>query len=135
MHITISGKHRNLSDSLKTYIEERVSELSHLYGRAIKARVVVDMESKNHVVAMNLRVPGSNTLNSEDKSTNLRSAIDSSVDKLAKQLVKHKEKTQRKSVRTHGPRTGEPVGPAVESGLPAEHGAILTFEIEEDQAE
>ena len=131
MQITITGKHRPLSDSLKQYIEEKVGELTHYYERIIDANVVVEKESKNHVVAINLRVAGQ-SFNSENKSTNLRIAIDASVDKLEKQLVKYKQKWQRK-----GPRLQEERSPAVETveSEPVEReGAILTFE-EEDQEE
>jgi len=132
MQITVTGKHRPLSDSLKQYIEGKVGELTHYYEKIINANVVLEKESKNHVVSINLRVAGQ-SFNSENRSTNLRAAIDASVDKLEKQLVKYKQqKWQRK-----GPRQQEERLPAVETVEPEPvegEGAIITFE-EEDQAE
>jgi ribosome hibernation promoting factor len=135
MQVTITGKHRPLSDSLKIYIEEKVSELTHFYDKIIDANVVLEKESKNQVVAIKLRVSG-HTFTTENKSANLRAAIDSSVEKLEKQLVKHKQKLQRRV-----PKSQEEQSVAIENSVetgeflpPEEQGAVLTFE-EEDEAE
>ena len=135
MQVTITGKHRPLSDSLKTYIEEKVTELTHFYDKIIDANVVLEKESKNHVVAMRLSVSG-HTFNAENKSINLRAAIDSSVEKLEKQLVKHKQKWQRKGSKSQEEQLTdiENFTTVEESELYEEQGAILTFE-EEDEAE
>ncbi|MFC1614225.1 ribosome hibernation-promoting factor, HPF/YfiA family [Gemmatimonadota bacterium] len=135
MQVTITGKHRPLSDSLKIYIEEKVSELTHFYDKIIDANVVLEKEGKNQVAAIQLRVSG-HTFNTENKSTNLRAAIDSSVEKLEKQLVKYKQKLQRR-----GPKSQEGQLFAIEASAEAgelepveEQGAVLIFE-EEDEAE
>ncbi|MBN2288225.1 MAG: ribosome-associated translation inhibitor RaiA [Candidatus Glassbacteria bacterium] len=135
MRINITGKHRTLSDSLKEYIEKEVTELTHYYERIIEANVVLEKEGKNQVVAINLRVAGQ-TLITENRSTNLRVAIDSSVDKLAKQLVKYKQKWQRKGPKSpeEQPVEAEAAADTEEPMLPEEGEAVLTFE-EEDQAE
>ena len=135
MQITITGKHRTLSDSLKKYIEGKVTELTNYYERIIDAHVVLNKENKNQVVAIKIRVSGQ-TLNTENKSTNLRVAIDASVDKLEKQLVKYKEKWQRKGAKAQQERLAV-IEPPVEIEEPEpleDQGAVLIFE-EEDQAE
>ena len=105
------------------------------YERIIDAHVVLNKENKNQVVAIKLRVSGQ-TLNTENKSTNLRVAIDTSVDKLEKQLVKYKEKWQRKGTKPQQERLEvfEPPVEIEEPELIEGEGAVLTFE-EEDQAE
>ena len=135
MQVTITGKQRTLSASLKKYIEGKVTELTNYYDRIIDAHVVLSKENKNQVVAIKMRVAGQ-TLNTENKSTNLRVAIDTSVDKLEKQLVKYKQKWQRKGSKTQQERLMVIEPPVeIEEPEPIEgEGAILTFE-EEDQAE
>ena len=135
MQITITGKHRTLSDSLKQYIEGKVTELTNYYERIIDARVVLDREKKSQVVVIHLRVAGQ-TLITENKSTNLRVAIDAGIDKLEKQLVKYKQKWQRKGVKQlENLSVGVEHPVDIDEPEPAEEqGAILTFE-EEDQAD
>ena len=84
---------------------------------------------------IHLRVAGQ-TLIAENKSTNLRAAIDAGIDKLEKQLVKYKQKWQRKGTKQQEDRTGSIEYPdEIAEPEPAEEqGAILTFE-EEDQAD
>ncbi len=135
MQITITGKQRTLSDSLKQYIEGKVTELTNFYERIIDAKVVLTRENKNQVVVIHLRVAGQ-TLITENKSTNLRAAIDAGIDKLEKQLVKYKQKWQRKGVKQQENLSLDVERSVdIEEPEPAEEqGAILTFE-EEDEAD
>jgi len=133
MQVTITRKNAGLSESLKSYLEEKLSVLTKHYGKIIDANVVMDNEGKEYSVEITLRV-SRRTFFSKDKSINLRAAIDSSVEKLYKQLIKSKEKTRRKGLTPEEavlrgkvivPETAEEE--MVESDIP-----LLTFEQEED---
>ncbi len=95
MKVLITRKNGNLSDSLKSYIETRVSELNRHFPRIIEGHVIIDSEGRDRSVEITLRVVG-RTLVSRLASTNLRAAIDGCVDKLDKQLDKVKGKYRKK---------------------------------------
>ena len=95
MRVTITRRNAGLTESLKEYVEEKLSVLTKRYGKIIDANIVMDNEGKEHGVEITLRV-SRRTFFSKDKSTNLRAAIDSCMDKLHKQLIKSKEKSRRK---------------------------------------
>ncbi len=97
MQVTITRKNAGLSESLKIYLEGKLSGLTKRYGKIIDAHVVMDNEGKEHSVEITLHV-SRRTFFSKNKSTNLRLAIDSSVEKLHKQLIKSKEKIRRKGL-------------------------------------
>lgn len=97
MQVTITRKNAGLSESLKIYLEGKLSGLTKRYGKIIDAHVVMDNEGKEHSVEITLHV-FRRTFFSKNKSTNLRVAIDSSVEKLHKQLIKSKEKIRRKGL-------------------------------------
>ncbi|HUU28601.1 MAG TPA: ribosome-associated translation inhibitor RaiA [archaeon] len=97
MQVTITRKNAGLSESLKSYIEKKLWALTKRYQKIIDARVVMDLQGKDHLVEINVRV-ARHTLFSKKKSTNLRAAIDACVNKLDKQLIKHKGKVRRKSL-------------------------------------
>ena len=133
MQVTITRKNAGLSESLKSYLEEKLSVLTKHYGKIIDANVVMDNEGKEHSVEITLRV-SRRTFFSKDKSINLRAAIDSSVEKLYKQLIKSKEKLRRKGLTPEeAVLRGKVIVPenaeeeTVESDIP-----LLTFEQEED---
>ena len=132
MQVTITRKNTGLTESLKNYLEGKLSVLTKRYGKIIDANVVMDNEGKEHSVEITLRV-SRRTFFSKDKSINLRAAIDSSVDKLHKQLIKSKGKMRRKGLTAEEAiLSGKVIVPEtteeemVESEIP-----ILTFEQEE----
>jgi len=138
MQVAITRKNADLSESLKSYCEGKLSMLTKYYGKIIDANVVMDNEGKEHSVEITLRV-SRRTFFAKDKSINLRAAIDSSVEKLYKQLIKSKEKIRRKGL-THDeavlrgkvivPETSEEEMVDSESDVP-----LLTFEQEENPEE
>ena len=97
MQVTITRRNADLNESLKIYVKGKLSVLNKRYGKIIDANVVMDNEGKEHSVEITLRVTR-RTFFSKDKSINLRAAIDSSVQKLHKQLKKSKEKVRRKGL-------------------------------------
>lgn len=132
MQVAITRKNAGLSESLKNYVEAKLSVLTKRYGKIIDANVVMDNEGKEHCVEITLRV-SRRTFFSKDKSTNLRAAIDSSVEKLHKQLIKSKEKVRR---RGFTPEEAILSGKAIVTGTAEEEimendVPMLTFEQEE----
>ena len=97
MQINITRRNGDLSESLKDYIEKKLIGLTRHYQKIIDAHVIMDREGKNHRVEISLKVTR-HTFFAKDRSTNLRSAIDSCVDKLDKQLIKLKGKIRRKAL-------------------------------------
>src|SRR3989304_1964980 len=97
MQITITRKNANVSESLKDYVESKLSVLIKHYGKIIDAHVVMDNEGNNQVVEITLRVSG-HSIFSKYESTNLRAAFDTCVTKIDKQLKKLKGKIQRKAL-------------------------------------
>jgi len=97
MQINITRRNGDLSESLKDYIEKKLIGLTRHYQKIIDAHVIMDREGKNHRVEISLNVTR-HTFFAKDRSTNLRSAIDSCVDKLDKQLIKLKGKIRRKAL-------------------------------------
>jgi len=136
MQVTITRKNAGLSESLKSYLEEKLSVLTKHYGKIIDANVVMDNEGKKHSVEMALRV-SRRTFFSKDKSLNLRAAIDSCVEKLDKQLTKSKGKTRRKGLTPEeAVLSGKVVvSETTEEGLVESDIPVLTIEQEENTVE
>jgi putative sigma-54 modulation protein len=95
MKIMITRRNGNLSESLKDYIEKKVSELSRHYQNIIDAHVILDSDGRDNTVEIVMRI-SRHTLRSKVSSSNLRAAIDGCVEKLDKQLIKVKDKVRRK---------------------------------------
>jgi len=140
MQITITRKNANVSESLKDYVESKLSILIKHYEKIIDAHVVMDNEGKNQVVEITLRVSG-HSIFSKYESTNLRAAFDTCVTKIDNQLKKLKGKIQRKALTSEEAALSgkliisEPDVEVEEQGSVEPLEPVLTFEEEEVEPE
>ncbi len=90
MDVSISAKHMDLTDSLKAYVEERLSRVNKYTDFNLNADIFLGVEKhRNHIHAT---IKGNGFyLNSEaEDPANMYKAIDLCVDKLEKQLRRGK---------------------------------------------
>lgn len=99
MHTDIHAKNLELNAPLRTFIEEKVSDLEHLVGQAgpVTARMEVGVPSHHHqsgpiyYAELNLTV-GGHLLRAESSNHDLHAAIVDVKDEMKVQLKKFKEK-------------------------------------------
>ena len=96
MQIQIRGKNIQLTDSLRTYAENKVSKLEKFYDQITHADVSLIVEkNKNveetHKVEITLHANGA-IIRGEESTISMYSSIDVAVDKLERQLKKYKQK-------------------------------------------
>ena len=91
MNIKITGRHVEVTDSIKSYVNEKVGKVGHYFDNITSTKVILDVEKDQQVAEAIVTVPGSEFVaKAEDKD--LYAAIDMLEDKLACQLKKHKDK-------------------------------------------
>ncbi|WP_369602569.1 ribosome-associated translation inhibitor RaiA [Hahella sp. SMD15-11] len=98
MQINISGHHLDLTDALKSYVNEKMERLERHFDQIIGIDVTLSVEKERQKAEANVRIRG-NDLHAEAEDNDMYAAIDLLVDKLDRQLVKRKEKTVD---RNHG---------------------------------
>lgn len=91
MRINLTGLHLELTDSLRSYIEEKFSKLERHFDNVIDVRVVLSIEKQRQKAEANLLL-GGNQIHAVAETDDMYATIDSLLDKLDRQLVKHKEK-------------------------------------------
>ena len=82
-----------ITDALRKFTTEKFSRLQRHYDRIISANVIFNVQKMIQRAEATLNVPGE-PIYASSESDDLYSAIDLLVDKLDKQIKKHKEKTQ-----------------------------------------
>jgi putative sigma-54 modulation protein len=91
MEIMISGRHLNVSDDMKAYVEEKLAKVISMFPKLTSVRVIVDHQKAWGLAEITLH--GKNVeLVSTGKAEDLYVAIDEAVEKMEKQLHKHVEK-------------------------------------------
>ena len=91
MQINITGHHLNLTTPLKDYVEKKFERLTRHFDHVINIHVVLTVEKLIHRAEASLQVSG-NKLFADASDDGMYAAVDSLVDKLDRQIVKHKEK-------------------------------------------
>lgn len=91
MQITITGHQVQVTESLRNYVNEKFERLKRHFDRVMDVHVVLEVEKINQKAEATVQVNGA-TLFAEDNREDMYAAIDGLVDKLDRQIVKHKER-------------------------------------------
>ncbi len=96
MRITIRGKNIEVTEGLKDYVEKKLTKLTRYLEHIHEAQVTVYAERENYGVEVTIPINGMILRGEEKSSENLYAAIDEVVEKLEKQVEKHRTKLYRR---------------------------------------
>lgn len=99
MDITVTFRHMEPTESLRTYAEEKVSKIKKYLDFPIEAHVVLTVEKFRHIADVTLSVNGT-MIKGLEETADMYSAIDQVMDKIEKQLKRHRSKIRKR--RTEG---------------------------------
>ena len=91
MQINISGLHLEVTDALRSYVEEKFERLSRHFDRIISIQVILQVEKLKQKAEVPVHVRGKDIFVESDDA-DLYAAVDSMADKLDRQMQKHKQK-------------------------------------------
>ncbi|MGH8476896.1 MAG: ribosome hibernation-promoting factor, HPF/YfiA family [Methylococcales bacterium] len=92
MQISVTGHHIDITDALKNYVESKFERLERHIDHVTDVHVILCVEKIIKKAEATVHVSGAK-LFAEDHQADMYAAIDSLVDKLDRQVRKHKEKT------------------------------------------
>ena len=91
MKINLTGHHVELTDPLREYVNSKMERLERHFDNVTGTHVVLSVEKLRHKAEATMHISGSNIF-ADAEQENMYAAIDSLVDKLDRQVKKHKEK-------------------------------------------
>ncbi|WP_038173605.1 MULTISPECIES: ribosome hibernation promoting factor [Vibrio] len=91
MQINLNGHHVDLTDSMQDYVNEKFQKLERFFEHINSIHVVLKVEKVRQIAEATLHVNQAE-IHASSEDENMYAAIDSLVDKLTRQLNKHKEK-------------------------------------------
>ncbi|MCW8333149.1 ribosome hibernation promoting factor [Vibrio sp. SCSIO 43135] len=91
MQININGHHVDLTDSLQDYVNSKFQKLERFFDHINNVHVVLRVEKVRQIAEATLHV-NQGDIHATADDENMYAAIDALVDKLVRQLNKHKEK-------------------------------------------
>lgn len=94
MQINLTGHNIEITDSLRRYIEEKFTKLERHFEQINNVHIVLKVEKTNQIVEAKLHLNRGEVFATAEHE-DMYAAIDSLVDKLDRQVIKHKEKLIR----------------------------------------
>jgi putative sigma-54 modulation protein len=98
MNLLLTGQHVDISPAIREYVETKLARVINHFDQIIDIAVVLGIEApaekdKRQRAEVNLRVKG-HVFHLDHYAQDLYAAIDGLVDRLDRQVLKHKEKIQ-----------------------------------------
>lgn len=94
MQLNLTGRHVEITDSLRNYVNSKFAKLERHFDHINNVHVILDIEKLNQKAEATLHVNGGE-LFATSEHQDMYAAIDGLIDKLDRQVIKHKEKLSR----------------------------------------
>lgn len=109
MMITVTFRHMEPAESLRTYAEEKVAKLKKYLDSPLEAHIVLEVEKFRHLADVTLNLDGTR-IKAVEETEDMYSAIDQVMDKIEVQVKKLRAKFKNRrsdSIKGEGALAGE----------------------------
>ena len=93
MNLNVSGHHLEITPAIRTYVSEKLGRVTRHFDQVIDVHVILSVDKLRQKAECTLHVRGKD-LHCESEEADLYAAIDLMVDKLDRQVSKHKTRMQ-----------------------------------------
>jgi putative sigma-54 modulation protein len=100
MNLNITGHHIEVTPAIRDYVTSKLDRVIRHFDHVTSVHVILSVEKLQQKAEVTLHVKGKDIF-ADSVNADLYASIDALVDKLDRQVVKHKEKT---STHTHDKR-------------------------------
>ena len=116
MQVSVTFRNTGSESWFKDYVTERLSRIQKYIDKPVDAHVVLSVEKFRYVAEINIMAKGISLVGKEE-AKDMQLAIDNVIDKIERQIKKHKEKSREHKANTNRP---EDMGGLSEAPAPFE---------------
>lgn len=91
MQITFTSQQFEITPALREFAQEKFDRLQRHFNRITSINITFLMEKLDNIAEATIHIPGE-SFHASSKAADIYSAIDTLIDKLDRQLKRHKEK-------------------------------------------
>jgi len=99
MQVSVTFRNTGSESWFKDYVTERLSKIQKYIDKPVEAHVVLSVEKFRNVAEVNIMAKGINLVGKEE-AKDMQLAIDNVIDKIERQIKKHKEKSRDRKAGT-----------------------------------
>jgi len=93
MQVSVTGRHVEVTEAMKQHVEDKIAKIKRHFDHVTDIHVILTVEKLEQKAEATVQISGAK-LFADDVQEDMYAAIDNMVDKLDRQIIKHKEKTQ-----------------------------------------
>ncbi len=91
MQLNVTGHHMDITQPLHDYVKEKLERLERRFDNVTNVHVILSVEKERQKAEATVHLSGANIF-ADATSDDMYAAIDALIDKLDRQVTKHKEK-------------------------------------------
>lgn len=93
MKINISGRHIQITEDIRSYIEKRASKIQGIFKSILDLHIVIEHEKRRYFTEITLAMRRA-TFHAQSETYDLFISLDTVMDKIEKQIRRHKERVK-----------------------------------------
>ena len=91
MQLNLTGHHVDITPAMRDYVEEKLQKLERHFDNVTGIHCILTVEKLRHKAEARVNLSGG-TLFADSVEDDMYAAVDGLVDKLDRQIIRHKEK-------------------------------------------
>ena len=91
MNLNLTGRHLEITPAIRQHVTDKFAKIKNHFDNVIDVNVILSVEKLQQKAEASMHISGK-TIFVECEDANLYVAIDNMIDKLDRQVIKHKEK-------------------------------------------
>lgn len=91
MQLSLTGHHIDVTDSLRNYVQSKLTKLERHFDNVTGVHCILSVEKLEHKAEATVKLGGGSVF-ADSTEENMYAAIDGLIDKLDRQVIRHKEK-------------------------------------------
>ena len=95
MNLNMTGHHLEITPSMRDYVSSKMTRINRHFDHVIDVSMILSVEKLRQKIEANVHLSGKDIF-VESEDSDMYAAIDLLVDKLDRQIIKHKEKVKNK---------------------------------------
>lgn len=124
MNIILSGRNIEVTEALKNAVEDKLSKYEKYFKSDVDVHATMGVQKNRQIFEVTIPLKNDVIIRVEESSEDMYSSIDLAVDKLARQIQKHKTKLEKR-FRTHDTIRFEQI-PLTPNMTEADHTVVKT---------
>jgi putative sigma-54 modulation protein len=91
MQINLTGRHLDITDAIRSYVQSKFERLERHFDHVTNVHVILSVEKLRQKAEASMHISGHDVF-ADSEHEDMYAAIDTLIDKLDRQVLRHKEK-------------------------------------------